>query len=122
MTSDCVYSARPSAPKELKFDDITKDSVHLTWEPPDDDGGSPLTGYLVEKREVSRKTWTKVSFEQRCTNFRKKKKEGKSQNSVKLMFLPFSTKKVPKTFLNALMLMLPRVVQPSLTEFSTKTV
>lgn len=62
LTSDCVYSARPSAPKELKFGDITKDSVHLTWEPPDDDGGSPLTGYLVEKREVSRKTWTKVSF------------------------------------------------------------
>lgn len=62
LTSDCVYSARPSAPKELKYGDITKDSVHLTWEPPDDDGGSPLTGYLVEKREVSRKTWTKVSF------------------------------------------------------------
>lgn len=71
LTSDCIISARPSAPKELKFDDITRDSVHLTWEPPDDDGGSPLTGYLVEKREVNRKTWTKVSFEQQCTNSRR---------------------------------------------------
>lgn len=60
LISHCIFLARPSAPKELKFGDVTRDSVHLTWEPPDDDGGSPLTGYIVEKREVSRKTWTKV--------------------------------------------------------------
>lgn len=61
-TSHCLFLlAPPSAPKELKFSDVTKDSVHLTWEPPDDDGGSPLTGYVIEKRDMSRKTWTKVS-------------------------------------------------------------
>ena len=91
MISDCIFfffSARPSAPKELKFGAITRDSVHLTWEPPDDDGGSPLTGYVVEKREVSRKTWTKVSFEQQL----QKREWGKSRNVEMpckvFMFLP----------------------------------
>jgi titin len=29
----------------------------LKWEVPEDDGGSPITGYIVEKKEVSRRTW-----------------------------------------------------------------
>jgi len=41
--------------------DIIKNTVQLSWEPPEDDGGSPVTGYIIEKREVSRKTWNKVS-------------------------------------------------------------
>lgn len=39
---------------------MTRKHVHLMWEAPDHDGGSPITGYQVEKREVSRKTWVKV--------------------------------------------------------------
>lgn len=56
-----LFLARPSAPRELKVLDIIRNTVQLSWEPPEDDGGSPVTGYIIEKREVSRKTWIKVS-------------------------------------------------------------
>lgn len=54
-------AASPSAPKDLKVQEVTRQHVHLMWEAPEHDGGSPLTGYQVEKRDVSRKTWVKVS-------------------------------------------------------------
>lgn len=53
--------ACPSAPRELNVLEVLKSTVQLAWEPPEDDGGSPVTGYIIEKREVSRKTWSKVS-------------------------------------------------------------
>lgn len=52
--------AAPSAPRDLKVIEVTRQLVHLSWEAPEHDGGSPLTGYQVEKRDVSRKTWVKV--------------------------------------------------------------
>eukprot|EP00061_Rhincodon_typus_P017001 g45496.t1 len=51
---------RPSAPNDFKVSEIGRSTVYLIWELPDDDGGSPITGYLIEKREINRKTWTKV--------------------------------------------------------------
>lgn len=53
--------ASPSAPKDFKVVEVTRHHVHLTWEAPEHDGGSPVIGYNIEKREVSRKTWVKVS-------------------------------------------------------------
>ena len=42
--------------------DIFKDSCLLHWEPPKDDGGTPLTHYLVEQMDVSttRGAWREV--------------------------------------------------------------
>lgn len=53
--------ASPSAPKDFKVVEVSRHHVHLSWEAPEHDGGSPVTGYNIEKREVSRKTWVKVS-------------------------------------------------------------
>ena len=32
----------------------------LSWQPPSYDGGSPLTGYLVESRQLISSSWKKV--------------------------------------------------------------
>ena len=41
--------------------DITEDSVTLSWQPPESDGGTPVTKYLIEKCDAKRKSWNKVA-------------------------------------------------------------
>ena len=43
----------------LQANDVTKTSCTLHWEQPEFDGGSPITGYYVEK--LSGKRWIKVN-------------------------------------------------------------
>ena len=50
----------PSAPRWLEVTNITKINADLKWTVPDNDGGSPITNYLVEKRDVRRKTWQAI--------------------------------------------------------------
>ncbi|KAL4593458.1 titin-like, partial [Arapaima gigas] len=57
---DVNVIASPSAPRDFKVAEVTRRHVHLMWEAPEHDGGSPLTGYQIEKREAARKTWVKV--------------------------------------------------------------
>lgn len=33
----------------------------LTWYPPEDDGGSQVTGYIVERKEVRADRWVRVN-------------------------------------------------------------
>lgn len=40
--------------------DLEKTSVTLEWQPSTHDGGSPLTGYIIEKKEATRPTWARV--------------------------------------------------------------
>lgn len=48
-----MFSARPSPPADKpKFSDIMSTSCQLDWNPPDDDGGSPVTSYIVEQLEI----------------------------------------------------------------------
>uniref|UniRef100_A0A915DB94 Titin n=1 Tax=Ditylenchus dipsaci TaxID=166011 RepID=A0A915DB94_9BILA len=59
---EIIIQDRPAPPKgPLQVDNITKDSCTLSWNPPEDDGGSALTNYVVERREVHSNAWVPVS-------------------------------------------------------------
>ena len=44
--------------KNLKVVDTADGEVSLAWEEPESDGGSKIITYVVERRDVKRKTWT----------------------------------------------------------------
>lgn len=50
----------PLAPKNIKVDDITKESCRVSWNPPDDDGGSDIQHYTVEKKDMETGRWVPV--------------------------------------------------------------
>lgn len=52
-----LFPDKPGPPRDLKAATSGEDSVTLTWKPPREDGGSPVTSYVVEKREAMRMTW-----------------------------------------------------------------
>jgi len=55
-----VTVGTPDAPQNLSITGCTESTVGLKWEPPALDGGSPITGYVVEMRPTNKKAWTKV--------------------------------------------------------------
>jgi hypothetical protein len=58
---EIVFLGRPSKPMgPLEAFGITKDSCKLKWRPPEDDGGLPITGYIVEKMDKATGKWAPV--------------------------------------------------------------
>lgn len=37
------------------------DSMTVNWEEPEDDGGTPITGYWLERKETTGKRWARVT-------------------------------------------------------------
>lgn len=56
-----MFTDVPGPVKNLQVVDTADGEVSLTWEEPENDGGSKVTGYAVERRDVKRKTWTLVT-------------------------------------------------------------
>ena len=53
--------AEPSKPKgPLKVEDVTKTGCKLKWDKPEDDGGSPIKSYVVEKYDKATGRWSPV--------------------------------------------------------------
>ena len=53
----------PGPPINLQANDTTKTSTLLSWSPPNLDGGSPITGYYVERMPAYSSRWSKVNKE-----------------------------------------------------------
>jgi titin len=51
----------PSVPEgPLEVTDVTEKTAMLSWKPPKSNGGLPLSGYIIERRDNKRPTWVKV--------------------------------------------------------------
>ena len=51
----------PERPGKPEVKDRDRTFIELKWEPPKNDGGSPITGYEVERKEPKSNRWMKVS-------------------------------------------------------------
>lgn len=56
-----IYLDPPGAPGAPRCVETTEDSITVQWSKPRHDGGSPITGYVVEKRLTTDDKWTKAS-------------------------------------------------------------
>ena len=44
----------------MRIDEIDATSVTCSWDPPERDGGAPISGYTVEQRDAHRPGWVPV--------------------------------------------------------------
>uniref|UniRef100_A0A6I8RUS1 Titin n=1 Tax=Xenopus tropicalis TaxID=8364 RepID=A0A6I8RUS1_XENTR len=51
----------PGPVRNLEVIDTYDGEVSLAWEEPETDGGSKITGYIIERRDIKRKTWVLVT-------------------------------------------------------------
>ena len=57
----------PEAPTGVMVSDITRDSITMTWEPPANDGGCDIIGYIVEKCPTTADRWIRAGQTTDCS-------------------------------------------------------
>ena len=53
------HTDAPDEPSRPEFSNRKPTSVNLTWNPPEFDGGAPIIGYNIEKRDTYHTKWVK---------------------------------------------------------------
>lgn len=57
----------PDAPKQPVVKEVYHDSALISWEPPAD-GGKPITGYIVERKETKANRYTIHTDKRKCSH------------------------------------------------------
>jgi hypothetical protein len=58
-----LIADKPDPPGKPEVLDSNRDFITIKWEPPKKDGGAPITGYNVERKDPKTGRWTKVNSE-----------------------------------------------------------
>ena len=51
----------PEKPRAFTLDEIRAEHVKISWAPPEDDGGTPITGYIVRAMDIEYGEWLTVA-------------------------------------------------------------
>ena len=69
LFKNLFISDPPFAPQNLRLIDYSSNFLTIAWDAPEHDGGSPILGYIVEKRDAMRNMWIpagKTDIDTRC--------------------------------------------------------
>lgn len=69
-TSTFNFSTGPlSSPQGFHVVESTPEAIKVAWATPENNGGNPILGYLVEKKRSERKVWQTVTdtTDEECT-------------------------------------------------------
>lgn len=55
-----MFAEIPGKPGTPKITDWDVDNVELTWSEPKHDGGAPIVGYVIEKKEKLSTAWDEI--------------------------------------------------------------
>ena len=56
-----LFTDPPGAPEAPEVTEVFKTSCVVSWQPPAQDGGSPITGYWLERRTKLSTRWVRVN-------------------------------------------------------------
>lgn len=69
FTIEVNVTGRPSPPTgPIEISSITSESCVIDWQPPEDDGGTEITNYIVEKRESGSTAWQLINSSVKSTS------------------------------------------------------
>uniref|UniRef100_A0A8C5DTP8 Titin n=1 Tax=Gouania willdenowi TaxID=441366 RepID=A0A8C5DTP8_GOUWI len=62
-TVEIIVLDKPGAPSgPVRFDEITTQSITISWDPPKHNGGCQVSNYIVQKRDTTTTTWENVNI------------------------------------------------------------